>query len=326
MPADVVVCTWASGRDGADAAAPELLTLGRRTSARIGGALRWLVLGETTAAVQQVAARYGASALECVRSQRLAGFRADLYVEALSQYCAARAPRLLLMSQTFDARLLAPRLAARSGGGVVMNGLDIAVDGGEVRVTASAYGGDTHAVYAFTGSGTDIVAMMPGAIEPEPVEPSTHVVDETDIAVELDGVEERVRVVEPARATGPRLEDAAIIVAGGRGIGTAVHFRLIEELAEAVGGMAAASRPLVDDGWAASSQQVGLTGKIVRPALYIAVGVSGASQHMAGCSAAKTIVAINRDPHAAIFRHARYGVVGDCLEILPELIRALRSG
>jgi inositol-phosphate phosphatase/L-galactose 1-phosphate phosphatase/histidinol-phosphatase len=123
----------------------------------------------------------------------------------------------------------------------------------------------------------------------------------------------------------PRLEDAEIIVAGGRGLGSPQNFGLVEQLAEAVGGMPAASRPIVDDGWADSSRQIGLTGKSVRPRLYIAVGVSGASQHMAGCSAAKAIVAINRDADAAIFRHARYGVVGDCLEIVPELIRALRN-
>ena len=120
---------------------------------------------------------------------------------------------------------------------------------------------------------------------------------------------------------GPRIEDADIIVAGGRGLGAPENFRLVQELAAALGGMAGASRPIVDDGWAEPARQVGLTGKITRPSLYIAVGISGASQHMVGCAAAKTLVAINRDPDAAIFRYARYGIVGDCLEILPALIR-----
>jgi electron transfer flavoprotein alpha subunit len=100
---------------------------------------------------------------------------------------------------------------------------------------------------------------------------------------------------------------------------------LVEELAEALGGLPAASRPIVDDGWTDSSRQVGLTGKITRPSLYIAAGISGASQHMAGCSASKTIVAINSDPDASIFRYARYGIVGDCLELLPELTRAVQE-
>ncbi len=326
MSADVVVCTWASGRDGADSVAPELLTLGRGAAAQLGGALRWVVLGETTAPAAQIAVQFGASSVDRVRSDQISRFQADVYVEALAQYCTARAPRLFLLPQTFDARLVAPRLAARIGGGVVMNGLDVVVESGEVSVTASAYGGDTRAVYTFAGEGTNIVAVMPGAVEAEPVGSPTGLVDETEVPVDLSSVEERIRIVEPARADGPRLEDAAVIVAGGRGLGSAGNFRLFEELAAAVGGMAAASRPIVDDGWAESSRQVGLTGKIVRPALYIAVGVSGASQHMAGCSAAKTIVAINRDADAAIFRHARYGVVGDCLEFVPELIRAVRDG
>ena len=132
-------------------------------------------------------------------------------------------------------------------------------------------------------------------------------------------------MLEPARFEGPRLEDAEIIVCGGRGLGEPENYKLVEELAEVLGGLPGASRPLVDDGWVDSSRQVGLTGKITRPGLYVAAGVSGASQHMAGCSAAKTIVAINTDADAAIFRHARYGIVGDCVEILPELIRAAKQ-
>ena len=121
---------------------------------------------------------------------------------------------------------------------------------------------------------------------------------------------------------GPRLDDAEIIVSGGRGLGNPDNYKLVEELAEVLGGIAGASRPIVDDGWVDSSHQVGLTGRITRPNLYVAIGISGASQHMAGCSAAKTIVAVNRDPEAAIFQHARFGIVGDALEIVPELIRA----
>jgi electron transfer flavoprotein alpha subunit len=146
-----------------------------------------------------------------------------------------------------------------------------------------------------------------------------------DVRVDLAEVEERIRVIERARQSGPRLEDAQVIVAGGRGLGVPENFSLVEELAEALGGMAGASRPIVDDGWADASRQIGLTGKITRPALYVAAGISGASQHMAGCAAAKTLVAINRDPDAAIFRYARYGIVGDCLEILPEITRAVKD-
>jgi electron transfer flavoprotein alpha subunit len=144
------------------------------------------------------------------------------------------------------------------------------------------------------------------------------------LELDLAGAPERVRVVAAARREGPRLEEAQIVVAGGRGLGSRENYKLVEELAAALGGLAGASRPLVDEGWVDSSRQVGLTGRITRPALYLAIGISGASQHMAGCAAAKTIVAVNRDPDAAIFRYARYGLVGDCVDLLPELIREAR--
>jgi len=149
--------------------------------------------------------------------------------------------------------------------------------------------------------------------------------DVRDVAVDLGAVEERIRVVKKAELAGPRLDAADVIVAGGRGLGAPENYKLVVELAEALGGMPGASRPIVDEGWVDSSHQVGLTGTITRPGLYLAAGISGASQHMAGCSAAKTIVAINTDADASIFRYARYGVVGNCLEILPELIRAAKA-
>jgi electron transfer flavoprotein alpha subunit len=293
--AAVVVCTWGSGRDGVPAEAEELLTLGRRAGAALGAELHWLVLGATAENTSEVAARFGVAALDRIEDAKLAGFQPDPTVEALAQYCAQRSPKLLLMSQSFDARLVAPRLAGRLGCAVVMNGVDVAT-------------------------------VMANAVAPEPLGEAAPTPTLQDVSVDLGGVDERIRVAEAARTEGPRLEDAEIIVAGGRGLGSPENYKLVEELANALGGMAGASRPIVDDGWVESSRQVGLTGKITRPALYVAAGISGASQHMAGCAAAKTIAAINRDPDAAIFRYARYGIVGDCVEILPELIRAAKEG
>jgi electron transfer flavoprotein alpha subunit len=304
---------------GSAETAEELLTLARRC-----GEVTWLNLGALPQGSEATAGRFGTSSLVEITDPGLEG-GADATVEALVQYCESALPRLVLLNQDFDSRLIAPRLASRLGGAVVMNALDVQIDGAETLVTASAYGGDTNALYRMSGTGPHVVALMPNAIAAESAEaPSTPAVE--TFSVDLADVNERIRVVTPARTEGERLEDAQVIVAGGRGLGSPSNFHLVEELAAAVGGMPAASRPLVDDGWTDASRQVGLTGRITRPALYMALGISGASQHMAGCSAAKTIVAVNRDPDAAIFRYAKYGIVGDCLEIIPELISAVREG
>jgi electron transfer flavoprotein alpha subunit len=320
----IVVCTWERDREGVPTGTAEVLTLARKLSGAQGVELNWLILGPMPAGATALAGQHGVANIEWVDDGRLASFQPDACTEALAQYGAQQSPQALLLAQTFDARLIAPRVAARVGAGVVMNALDLSVDGGTLNVTAAAYGGNTRAVYALTNARSCVIGVLADGLLAEPAHvptsPATH-----RISVDLSGVQERVRVVERAHMQGPRLQDAQIIVAGGRGLGSKENFRLVEELAAALGGMAGASRPIVDDGWTDSSHQVGLTGKITRPTLYIAAGISGASQHMVGCAAAKTLVAINRDPDAAIFRYARYGIVGDCLEILPELIRAAKA-
>jgi len=322
--AGVVVCTWGGSEDALAAGVEETLTIGRGLADALGAELELLVLGATPRNAAEVAGRHGASALLRVRDARLSGGEPDALVEALAQVCTARAPRVALFPQNFDVRGIAPRLAGRLGAPILMNGVDAGVEDGRLRVTASAYGGDTRAVYEVSGAATTIIAVSTTAVRAEPAAAATSPTV-TDLSVNLDGVAARIRVIARAQAQGPRLEDAEVIVSGGRGLGSPEHYKLVEQLAEALGGMAGASRPLVDEGWVDASRQVGLTGRITRPALYVAVGISGASQHMAGCSAAKTIVAINTDRDAAIFQYARYGIVGDCREILPELIRAARA-
>lgn len=322
----VVVCTWRGARGEILEEVESALTLGRKVGAALGAELHWLVVGPSLDAAAGIAERHGVAALETIEDPKLEGAQPDAFVEALAQYCATRSPRLLLFNQTFDTRLAAPRLAGRLSCGVVMNGVDVEAEaGGPLRVTAAAYGGDTRVAYEVSPATPCIVALVANAVLPEPAGGDASPPAASRVEVDLSGVEERIRVVEPARREGPRLEDAEIIVAGGRGLQSPENYKLVEQLAEALGGMAGASRPLVDEGWVDASAQVGLTGKITRPALYIAAGISGASQHMAGCAAAKTLAAINSDPDAAIFRYARYGIVGDCLTVLPELIRAARA-
>ncbi|HET9477030.1 MAG TPA: electron transfer flavoprotein subunit alpha/FixB family protein [Dehalococcoidia bacterium] len=312
-----MACAWGAQ---VPAETAEILTLARRLSASTPVAL--VTIGSPEGA-GEIASEHGADEIHVITGDALHAFKVDTWVAALSQYCSAFQPAALIFGQSFESRQLAPLLAGRLSSPIVMNVLDARSDGnGRLRVTASAFGGDTHAEYVVDGSAIVILCVMPNAVKPEAANPAGRAVM-TEFRPDLSGVTERVRVVSPAQSIGPRLEDAQVIVAGGRGLGKAENFALVEKLAEALGGVAAASRPIVDDGWTDSSRQIGLTGKIVRPALYIAAGISGASQHMAGCSAAKTIVAINSDPDAPIFRYASFGVIGDCLEILPEMARAL---
>lgn len=334
MTAPVVVCTWPSGRGDPREEWAGALTLGRRVAEASGTELRWVVAGALDGAVVPLAGAHGVAGIDHLdggdagSEEPLGEGRPDALVAALVAHAQARPASVWIVPQTFGSRLVAARLAARLGAAVVMNttGVEVGTEAGAggLAVTTAAYGGDTRAVYQVAEGTAAVLGLLAGAVEAQPAAAPT-APEVTSLPAEGTGIVERVRVVEPARSEGPRLEDAEIIVAGGRGLGSEENLKLVAELADALGGMVGVSRPLVDVGWIDSSHQVGLTGKVTRPALYVAAGISGATQHMVGCTAAKTIVAINTDPDAAIFHHARFGVVGDCLEVLPELVRAVRA-
>lgn len=235
------------------------------------------------------------------------------YAKAVSESGATT----VIASRGPDLLQVIPRLAARTGGGCVMQATGVTVEGADLIVTAAIYGGAARAEYRFRGDGPRIIALSPVSAEAPAREAGR-----TAEVLELDAQgDTRVRVVNAAqRSDEARLEDARVVVSGGRGIRAAGNYALIRELAAALGGLPGASRAIVDDSWASPAEQVGLTGKTVTPDLYVALGISGASQHMAGCANSRVLVAVNTDPDAPIFRYATYGIVGDCLEVLPELI------
>ena len=318
----VVVCSWGSA---VERGAEEALTAARAYGAAAGLPVHWMVAGLDADTALAVAARYGVAGVDVLAHPKLSGdVGPDVLVESFAQYCTRARPAVIVFNQTAAARLVAPRLAARLGGAIVTNVFALQHEAGVLQVLATAFGGDVHAVYRMPAQ-VNVVCLVTTTLAAEPATAATQPVCNT-MAVDLDAVEERFQVTSAPRAEGPRLEDAEVIVVGGRGLGKADNLSLVKDLAAALGGMWGGSRPIVDDGWIDSARQVGLTGKITRPRLYVAVGVSGASQHMAGCSAAKTIVAINKDRDAAIFKYARYGIVGDALEVMPELIKAARGG
>ena len=252
----------------------------------------------------------------------------DLWVAALEQVCRQIDPSVVLIGRTLLGRDVGPRLAYRLGVGVAQDciGLKQEEDSGRIVVTRPVYGGNAVATMSFGSQDPQVVVVRPRIYEP--LETDTSQTSEIiPLTVNLDSTMIRVRHVERVKSEieGVRLEDASVVVAGGRGIGGQEPFNQLSELAEILDGAVGASRAVCDAGWADHNLQIGLTGATITPDLYIAVGISGASQHMAGCSGAKHIVAINKDVNANIFKEARFGVVGDWNNVLPAFIAAVQD-
>jgi electron transfer flavoprotein alpha subunit len=255
------------------------------------------------------------------------GERADQTVEArlplLLDLCRRVAPRLVLLAHDVIGAELAPRLAFRLDGAVTTGCVDIVIDDGAVRCTRPCYGGVAREIDRFDA--TPLVATVrAGVFEPAPLQPDRD--GEIVILEPQEAIAPRTRLIarEIESADGVRLDDARTIVAGGRGLQGPEGFKVLDALARELGGAVGASRVPCDLGWCPHSWQIGLTGKTVTPELYIAVGISGAGHHMAGCGNAKTIVAINTDAEAAIFQDARFGVLGDYREVVPALAAELQ--
>ncbi|HIM62701.1 MAG TPA: electron transfer flavoprotein subunit alpha/FixB family protein [Dehalococcoidia bacterium] len=305
----------------------ELLAAGQKVAADLGEDLSVALLGDTLDAAAQSAIAHGAQKVYAVNHPLLADYQVDLHLTALEALCKDTAPRVVLVARTNEGRELAPRLAFRLGVGLAQDCLEVSVDTAEKQLLANrpVYGGNAIAVVSCNQT-PQIAAIRPKAYEPAEAD-SSRQGEVISFPVELDASMALTQVVETVleEAEGIKLEDAHIVISGGRGLGGPEPFAQLEELAKIMGGTVGASRAAVDSGWVPSSYQVGLTGKTITPDLYIMVAISGASQHMAGCSGAKVIVAINKDAEANIFKEARYGVVGDWETVLPALTAALRE-
>jgi electron transfer flavoprotein alpha subunit len=305
----------------------ELLAAGRKIADDLGEELSIALLGASVDGASQQAISHGADQVFAVTHPLLEEYQVDLHLAALESLCRETSPNILLIARTEEGRELAPRLAFRLGVGLAQDCLEVSVDPSERRLLANrpVYGGNAVAVVScdFT---PQIAAVRPKVYEPLEADASRQgrVVS---FPVELESSQARTKVVQTVEesATGIKLEDARVVVSGGRGLGGPDPFASLEELAKIMGGAVGASRAAVDSGWVPVAYQVGLTGKTITPDLYIMVAISGASQHMAGCSGAKVIVAINKDSEANIFREARYGVVGDWEQVIPAFTEAVRE-
>ena len=322
----VLVVAQTAGED-LSSTGQELLEAGRRVADDLGEELAVGVLGQSVERAAQQAIQGGADRVYAVTNPLLADYQADLYLAAIEALCRETAPNIILIGRTEEGRELAPRLAFRLGVGLAQDCLEVSVDPGSKRLLANrpVYGGNAVAVVSCEYT-PQIAAVRPKVYEPREPDPSRQG-EVVSFPVDLEASQAKNRILERVEeeSTGVKLEDARVVVSGGRGLGGPEPFEGLEQLAKLLGGALGASRAAVDSGWIPIAYQVGLTGKSITPDLYITVAISGASQHMAGCSGAKVIVAINKDAEANIFKEARYGVVGDWQQVVPAFQEAVRE-
>ena len=304
------------------AATCELLGAANRLTAQLGGDVALALLGAESAAAE-TAGPAGANTVYRAADASLAQYQTDAHLPLAQQIVEQDSPRVVLLAQSSMGRDLAPRLATRLGSAAAMDALALEVEGDRVRVTRSCYGGNARQVVTVK---TDPQVITVRAKSQDPLEPdasrSAEIVDVPPSDADLRA---RVTGKDAAESEGVRLEDAEIVVSGGRGLGGPEAFGDLEQLAGVLGAAVGSSRAACDLGWYPPSQQVGLTGTVVSPTLYLAIAISGASQHMAGCGGSKNIVAINKDPDAAIFAFSRFGIVDDYKKVLPALESALKD-
>jgi electron transfer flavoprotein alpha subunit len=306
----------------------ELLGIGRKLADSLNEPLSAVLLGEKVANAAKDVIALGADYVYVVESPLLKDYVTDAYVGAMERLCQEVKPNILLMGQTPIGRDLAPRLAFRLGTGATLDCLDLKIDPQTKLMvqTKPVYGGNALAEVVCEKTRPQMATVRPKTMEALPRNDSRKG-EVINFDPKLDASKIRVRFLERVKekVEGVKLEDASVIVCGGRGMGGPEAFGPLRELAQLLGGAVGATRPPCDNGWVPPTLQIGLTGKIVSPNLYIAVAVSGASQHLSGCSGAKNIVAINKDPEANIFKVARYGVVGDYKKILPPFTNKVKE-
>ncbi len=299
-------------------AAFEALTYGRQTAELLGTACHALVLGPADNLAQL--GRYGAQKVWHVTHDHLASFDSQSWAAAIAQAAEKTGASVVIMSHTSTGKSIAGRVAIRLGAGSVSGASQVpSLEGNELHVVKPVFSGKAYATFAIKTE-KKVISVMGNAVRPEEVGGEAPV---EQLSIEVPAP--RVQVVEVQRVEGQvPLPEAEIVVSGGRGLKGPENWGMIEELAKVLGAATACSRPVADAGWRPHHEHVGQTGIAIRPNLYIAIGISGAIQHLAGVNNSKVIVVINKDPEAPFFKAADYGVVGDAFEVVPRLIEAIK--
>ena len=305
----------------------ELLGEGRRVADKLGVKLTALLLGLNVEGLAKTLGEHGADEVLVADNKNLEHYTTDAYTKVICDLANERKPGILFIGATFIGRDLGPRVAARLSTGLTADCtvLDVDVEKADLLATRPAFGGNLMATIACPDHRPQMATVRPGVFSKLSDEDRNFTVEEVEVKIADSDI--RTKIVEIVKEAKDIVDisEANFIVSGGRGVGSKENFAILEELAEALGGTVAGSRAAVENGWIERDYQVGQTGKTVRPTIYIACGISGAIQHVAGMQDSDLIIAINKDASAPIMQTADYAIVGDLLKVVPEMTAQVKA-
>lgn len=293
-------------------------------SAAAGNETHAVLIGDSVAGLANESAQYGANKVHLVQDASLKLYSGEAYARALTAAVKAIEPEIILAAHTPMGKELLPTVSVAIDGALATDCTSLAFNGGKLQLRRPVYSGKAMVEVEFTGTGLQMATVRPNSIGlPKPDVAKT--ADPSTITVDLSGLKTKILEVVKGNSARPDVTEASIVVSGGRALKSAENFKILEDLADTVGAAVGASRAAVDAGYRPHRDQVGQTGKVVSPACYIACGISGAIQHLAGMRTSKVIVAINSDPQAPIFQIADYALVGDLFQVVPALTQEFKK-
>ena len=304
----------------------EIVSEGRRLADQLGQKVTAVLLGQNIKDKAATLAHYGADKIITADDAKLANYTPDAYTSVIAQVVKANDPAILLLGASVQGKDLAARLSARLGVGLAQDCTAFIIDNGRLNAVRPIYAGKAYAKVTFSDHHPHMATARPNVMPMNPPDAS-RAAEIADAGVPLDDSALKIKVADVIRDAAGKVDltEADKIVSGGRGMKGPEGFKVLEDLAAVMGASVGASRSAVDAGWRPHTDQVGQTGKVVSPNLYIACGISGAIQHLAGMSTAKVVVAINKDPDAPIFQKADYGVVDDLFKVVPALTEEVKK-
>ncbi|WEV08090.1 electron transfer flavoprotein subunit alpha/FixB family protein [Clostridium perfringens] len=305
----------------------ELLGEGRKIADKLGSKLTALLIGNKVQNLVEDLSRHGADEVLVVDAPELEHYTTDGYTKAICELANAKKPNIIFIGATFIGRDLGPRVAARLETGLTADctSLDVDVESGDLLATRPAFGGNLMATIVCPDHRPQMATVRPGVFEKLPLGENDATVENVEIKFNSNDIRTKIVEIIKEHKDIVDISEANVLVAGGRGIGSEENFKMLKELAEVMNGSIAASRAAVEKGWVDKDYQVGQTGKTVRPNIYVACGISGAIQHVAGMQDSDMIIAINKDANAPIMKIADYAIVGDVNKVVPEFIAQLKA-